>query len=166
MIYLDCYTDASVDLNREIVCSAFVVVQDNQKTIHQDSTVYKGRCNNQGELIAIFQALEWIESLRYLSNYHIYIKTDSEDAIRSILYARQGISLTIRSKQINLKSKLDDLKIIRVQRSQVSLAHSLARRSIKKEIDKLSSLGNNRQHQIDKRIERQWLLSKWLEVCK
>lgn len=168
MIHLDCYCDSSVDADRMIVCSAFVVRQSNQ-TIHEYSTVFKGRCNNNGELVAILKAIEWIESLppSDLSNYSISIRTDSEEAIHSILHPRQSASLAIKNKQLSLKSKIASLKIIHVHRSQVHKAHCLARETLRKEIERLYGVSEmDKQHQMDKRIERQWILSKWLETCK
>lgn len=168
MIHLDCYCDSSVDCDREIVCSAFVVVQ-NKQTIHESFITYKGRCNNNGELVAILKAIEWVETLPPLDlpNHSIYIKTDSEEAAHSILYARQSVSLIIRNKQLSLKSQLADFKIIRAQRHQVQKAHCLAREGLKREIERLFGVSAiDKQRQMDKQIERQWILSKWLETCK
>ena len=170
----DLFTDSSVCSSRKLVCSAFVVRSDN-RTVHESTRIYSGSCNNHGEMVAIEEALTWIRDgimcskvdSYYPCNHIYYIKTDSLSAIESINYCRQGISLSIRQKYLSLKFRLEkdggSIHIVRVNRSQVTLAHALARRRLKQELDKLSG-GKEKNREEKKRIERAWILSRWLEM--
>lgn len=168
MRYLDCYTDASVCLGRSLVCSAFIVKNEQGEIVHSGFKIYSGQCNNHGELMAILECLTWLDSQNLSSYSSVFIKSDSKDSVHLILHTkpRQGVAYSISNSYLKIKNKLNDhLKIIHVKRSQVQLAHSFSRRMLKAEIEKIDG-SREKQKSLDKRIERQWILSKWMEVCK
>lgn len=162
MIY-ECLTDASVSTSNNLTCAAFIV-KGSKSLVYQSSRVYHCRCNNHGEIIAIQDCLLWLMTLSNDSLYHskITIKTDSREAIESILHRKDGAGILTRKIYRDLLTRhVNSISIIHVNRSIVQPAHNLARKGLGEAIGP----NPNKTSQIkeDKRIERAWILSQWLE---
>jgi ribonuclease HI len=160
---VDIYTDASVCVSRNLISIAFIA-KAGKETLHTYSRTYSGHDNNHGEIVAILEALSWVDSFTVLNDPRtFYIKSDSKDSVEAIKYARQGSSYSAKSLYLSLKTKLNDrINLVHVQRSRVSEAHNLARRELKLELEKLCG-SKDKQKEERKKIDRAWILAQWLK---
>lgn len=176
---LTCYCDASTEKRLILTSSAFVAeIETSKRSVsypfYSSSIIYPGSCNNRGELRAIALSIEWLESLSdsFLYLHRVCIKSDSKEALDMILHPKQGLSIEVKKRYLLLKSRVESLSIVHVNRREVQAAHLLARKVLREEIDRLEGIDRDKIEAIRqekerrdaKRIEKYWKVVEMLNV--